>query len=212
MRAKLEIWIRRQPYHVFRRKWSNHQSSHPMLHRSRSLRIRPARLGIVGTVGITLYLMMTSFLMLIVLSPSYLSICRPFSSPLFLPMPPTSRLALSDRHFSWQVYRQHIHASLNVLLARHIPPPHQLRTFRHDRIRHHRCNRHDRVTFRIVGRELALLRLALQNQIIPAVGRVAAISQLPTLCGPENRDERFGFGGRLGDELRDRAARVLCNV
>jgi hypothetical protein len=107
---------------------------------------------------------------------------------------------------SRQIYRQHVHPALNVLLARHFTSTHQLRAFRHDRVHHHRRDRDYSVSARIEGREFALVGLALKNQIVPAVGCVAAVAQLPAQRGPEDRDEGFWFSGGLGDALRDGAA------
>lgn len=83
----------------------------------------------------------------------------------------------------------------------------------HDRVHLHARHRDDRLALGVKRRELALGRCPLQHEIVPAVGRVAAVAELAAERGPKDWDERFGGGRRgRGDAVRDAPARVLRDV
>ena len=66
----------------------------------------------------------------------------------------------------------------------------------HDGIHLHGGDGDDGVAFGIKGGELAVIGGALQHEVVPAVGGVAAVAQLAAERGPEYGDEGFGRSAR----------------
>ena len=82
----------------------------------------------------------------------------------------------SNRDLLRHINRHDIQTILNLLLRRHLASPHQLRALNHDRVHHHRGDSNDCLLVAVVSGELALLRLALEDEVVPPIGRVAAVA------------------------------------
>ncbi|KAF1733321.1 hypothetical protein CRV24_007220 [Beauveria bassiana] len=100
-------------------------------------------------------------------------------------------------------------------LAGHPAYAHQLCRLHHGGIHAYAGGRHHRVPTGIVDDELALLKVALKNQIIPSTdrrARIAAVPQLRAERGPKDGDKERRRGAGVDNVLGGRATGVLRHV